>query len=58
MVVCIIYSIFNMVYTLKVSPIYPVIDYHSTLGIVVPVSIFFYIFFANWLLIFCSVKKL
>lgn len=58
MVVCIIYSIFNMVYTLKVSPIYPVIDYSSTLGIIVPISILFYIFFANWLLIFCSVKKM
>jgi hypothetical protein len=56
--VCAIYSIFNMVYTLKVDQIYPVIDYKSPLGIIVPISILFYIFFANWLLVVCSVKKL
>ena len=56
--VCLIYSIFNMVYSLKYSQIYPVIDYKSTLGIIVPISVFFYIFFANWLLVFCSNKKL
>jgi hypothetical protein len=56
--VCAIYSVFNLIYTLKVAQIYPVIDYKSPLGIIVPISIVFYIFFANWLLVVCSVKKL
>ena len=54
----IIYMTMNMIYSLEVAEVYPVIDWKSVLGISVPISMLFFTVFIKYVLVKCHKKKL
>lgn len=56
--VALVYVIFNMSWTLSVDSIYPMIDYSSALGIVLPILCIIWTVLMYYLLVFISERKL
>ena len=48
----------NMIYTLDVSRIYPVLDWRSTIGILIPILMMLFTIVVQHLMVTCHKKKL